>query len=117
PFAAAARAALGRSLTPENVAAEVAYLTAEGRASFERPYGLAWLLQLVAELRAWDDPDARRWAAALAPLEDAAAERLAAWLHRLAYPIRFGEHDQTAFAFGLALDWAREAGRDDVAEL
>src|SRR5690606_5206547 len=56
-------------------------------------------------------------AAALAPLEDAAAERLAAWLPRLAYPIRFGEHDQTAFAFGLALDWAREAGRDDVAEL
>ena len=27
-----------------------------GRASFERPYGLAWLLALAAELRSWDDP-------------------------------------------------------------
>ena len=44
PFAAAARAELGRSLTPENIAGEVAYLKRADRASFERPYGLAWLL-------------------------------------------------------------------------
>src|SRR5688500_11088420 len=60
PFAASARAALAASLTPERVAAEVTYLDAPGRTSYERPYGLAWLLQLAAELRAWDDPDARR---------------------------------------------------------
>ena len=58
PFAAAARAALAKSLTDENVAGEVAYLSAPGRVGFERPYGLAWLLQLAAELREWDDPDA-----------------------------------------------------------
>ena len=75
PFAKAARAALARSLTPENIAAEVAYLKAEGRVSFERPYGLAWLLQLVAELRTWNDPEARQWAAALAPLEQEVAAR------------------------------------------
>src|SRR5690348_17201986 len=46
PFTARARAALQQSLTKENIAEEVAYLNAEGRASFERPYGLAWLLQL-----------------------------------------------------------------------
>ena len=118
PFAAEARAALARSLTPENVAAEVAYLTGEGRDTFERPYGLAWLLQLAAELREWDDPDARRWAAALAPLERAAAARLRSWLPKLSHPIRAGEHSQTAFAFGLALDWARGAGADpDLAAL
>src|SRR3954471_5368928 len=48
PFAVAARPALAETLTPEHVAAEVAYLRAPGRPSFERPYGLAWLLQLAA---------------------------------------------------------------------
>ena len=110
PFAASARAALARSLTAEKVAAEVRYLDGPGRISFERPYGLAWLLQLAAELREWDDPDARLWSAHLAPLERRAAERLVAWLPKLTRPIRVGEHDQTAFALGLALDWARGAG-------
>jgi hypothetical protein len=109
-FVPAARAALDRSLTPEGVAGEVAYFRAPGREGFERPYGLAWLLQLGAELRDWEDEDAARWAAALAPLEALAADRLREWLPKLAYPIRGGEHFQTAFAFGLALDWARTAG-------
>jgi hypothetical protein len=117
PFAADARAALGRSLTPENLAAEVRYLQAPGRVSFERPYGLAWLLQLGAELREWDDPDARRWAAALAPLEREAAARISSWLPKLTQPIRVGEHSQTAFAFGLILDWARRAGERGLEDL
>jgi hypothetical protein len=117
PFAAPARQALGRSLTADNIAAEVAYLNGPGRVSFERPYGLAWLLQLGAELREWDDPEARRWAAALAPLEQAAAGRLRDWLPKLSRPIRVGEHDQTAFAFGLVLDWARTAGEHDLEQL
>ncbi len=106
-----------RHFTADAVAAEVAYLDAEGRASWERPYGLAWLLQLAAELRAHDDPDARRWSAALRPLEDACAERFLDWLPKLAYPIRTGEHSQTAFALGMALDYARVAGRKDLALL
>jgi hypothetical protein len=110
PFAAAARAALARSLTPENLATEAAYLSRADRASFERPYGLAWLLQLAAELRTWDDSQARGWASALAPLETQAAERLRTWVPQLRYPIRVGEHDQTAFAFGLIWDWAGIAG-------
>lgn len=108
-FAAESRAALRRSLAPERIAGEVAYLEDDGRASFERPYGLAWLLQLAAELRQWDDPRANDRARALEPLERASAERIAEWLPKLAYPIRVGEHSQTAFAFGLILDWARIA--------
>ena len=107
PFAADARAALARSLTPANIAGEVAYFQTPGRASFERPYGLAWLLLLAAELRTWDDPQAREWAQTLAPLEAEAAQRLRSWLPKLRYPIRVGEHSQTAFAFGLVHDWAR----------
>jgi hypothetical protein len=116
-FAAKARAALERSLTPANLAAEVTYLQGEGRASFERPYGLAWLLQLGAELRTWDDPQAQRWSAALRPLEEAAAARLATWLPKLHYPIRIGEHSQTAFAFGLIRDWAQVAGNEAMRAL
>ncbi|MFO0980184.1 MAG: DUF2891 domain-containing protein [Planctomycetota bacterium] len=107
PFAAEARAVLARSLTPEHVAAEVSYMNADGRTSFERPYGLAWLLELHLELAEWDDPQAPAWASTLAPLARAAADRLASWLPKLAYPVRSGEHSQTAFALGLALDWAR----------
>jgi hypothetical protein len=106
PFAAQARAELARSFTPQNIDAEVAYLKGDGRASFERPYGLAWLLQLAAELRRWDDPDARAWSATLVPLETLAAARIASWVPKLHYPIRVGEHDQTAFSFGLVWDWA-----------
>ena len=112
PFAQPAREALGRSLSPENIAREVTYLRGEGRASFERPYGLAWLLQLCAELREWDDPDAQKLADNLRPLEHATLERLRTWLPKLSHPIRIGEHAQTAFALGLMLDYARSA-RDE----
>ncbi len=110
PFAAAARAEIARSLTPANIAGEVAYMQRADRASFERPYGLAWLLRLCAELRQWQDPQAQQWLASLQPLESEVATRFRSWLPKLHYPIRFGEHDQTAFAFGLAWDWAVAAG-------
>ncbi len=117
PWSAAARTALARNLAPSRIAGELAYLAREDRSGFERPYGLAWLLQLGAELRAWDDPDARAWANALAPLEAIAAARLGEWLTRLSHPIRVGEHSQTAFAMGLALDWARSVGDEAFAAL
>jgi hypothetical protein len=109
PVAAQARVALGRSLTPESTSAEVRYLEGKGRVSFERPYGLAWLLQLGAELREWGSPEAHTWSGVLAPLEKASARRIADWLPKLTRPIRIGEHSQTAFSLGLVLDWARVA--------
>jgi len=116
PLAPLAKEALARSLTSEHIAVEVEYFRTAGRASFERPYGLAWLLQLGAELREWNDPDASRWSAALDPLEREIANRLSSWLGKLVYPIRVGEHSQTAFAFGLIHDWAR-AHDPDLAAL
>jgi hypothetical protein len=115
PVAARARVALARSLTPGNIAGEVRYLSGTGRVSFERPYGLAWLLQLGAELREWSedtpgDRDVRAWREALAPLEREAMARVTGWLPKLTAPVRIGEHAQSAFSFGLMLDWARAAG-------
>ena len=109
-FVEPARAALAQSLTEANLLAETEYVSAKGRRSFERPYGIAWLLQLAAELEEWDDPQARVWREAIRSLEVALVERLTAWLPNLTYPVRSGTHSQTAFALGLALDWARVTG-------
>jgi len=117
PFAKPGREALLQSLTAENLAQEAAYLRGEGRSSFERPYGLAWLLQLAAELHEWNDPEAQQMAANLRPLADAAVERLSVWLPKLSNPVRIGEHDQTAFGLGLTLDFARSTGNDHLAHL
>jgi hypothetical protein len=116
-FAAQAREALRKSLTAENLKQEAAYIRGEGRASFERPYGLAWLLQLCAELREWDVNQAREIAANLRPLEEAAVDRLKNWLPKLSNPVRIGEHDQTAFGLGLMLDYARSTKNDSFAKL
>lgn len=101
--------ALNRSFTAEGVAAEVAYFRAEGRKAYERPYGIAWFLQLTAELREWNDPLAKKWLQTLLPLEEVIVEQIESWLPNLAYPIRLGTHNQSMFAFGLILDWARAA--------
>jgi hypothetical protein len=116
-FAPLARAELARSLTAENIAGEVGYLQRAGRTSFERPYGLAWLLKLSAELSDWRDPDAERWSRALLPLRNEAAVHLKSWLPKLQYPIRIGEHDQTAFSFGLVWDWAALVGDAEMRSL
>jgi len=116
-FALTAETALAESFVTEKVTTEVRYVTHEQRGSFERPYGVAWLLQLTAELREWDDPRAKQWLSALEPLEFALVEKTQTWLKKLAYPIRIGEHAQTAFAFGLFIDWAKVSGRDDFFKL
>jgi hypothetical protein len=116
-FTKPAREALRKSLTAENLKQEAAYLREKGRANFERPYGLAWLLQLIVELREWDDPEAKEMLANLRPLEEAALDRLKTWLPKLSHPVRIGEHAQTAFALGLMLDYARSTGNESFAKL
>jgi hypothetical protein len=116
-FVQPAREALGQSLTAANIHQEAVYLKAEGRSTFERPYGLAWLLQLSAELREWNDPQAKELAANLHPLEEAALQRLKEWLPKPSYPVRIGEHAQTAFALGLMSDYAHTVGDADFSRL
>jgi len=109
-FAREATAVLVRRLAPAALEGECAYLASPDRTGFERPYGLAWLLQLAAELREWKEPALAPASAALASLERVVVRRLTTWLERLPFPVRSGEHSQSAFALGLALDWARTAG-------
>ena len=118
-FVPDAMVALDRSLTHDKMAGELAYLSDHPR--FEMPYGMAWLLQLAAELFEYAHEEgntaARRWRKALASLETHAAARFHDYLASLPYPVRGGLHNQTAFSLGLALDWARTVGDADLGAL
>ena len=72
---------------------------------------------MIAELREWDDAQAREMLANLRPLEDATLERLKTWLPKLSHPVRIGEHNQSAFALGLMLDYARATKNEEFAKL
>ena len=93
---------------------ELTYLT--DNASFERPYGWAWLLLLHAELASWDDPDAATWAETLGPVTDLVSERLASYLQDLEGPVRTGVHPNTAFAVTVSLQAAAMLERPELEE-
>ena len=117
PEAARVRELFDAQLTPEKVAGEVAYLAQPMRATFERPYGWAWLLMLAGELARDQGDDGRRWSHALAPLAAAFAERFASFLPRATYPVRAGTHYNTAFALALALDYCAVTGDESLGGL
>lgn len=96
-------------LTAAKVAGELAYFLLPGRQGFERPYGWAWLLKLSHELAEVQQSLERDWSVALAPLAEEIAGRFVGYLPKLHYPIRSGNHANTAFALTLALDYAQQA--------
>lgn len=97
---------LAQNLSAANIKAELAYFKDEGNKSFERTYGWAWLLKLDQALQEWDDPMAATLAANLRPLSAHLRNAYMDFLPKLVYPIRVGEHTNTAFALIFALDWA-----------
>lgn len=107
PEAADLRAKLAASLTAEHIQKELAYFHMKGNASYERTYGWAWLLKLSEELHTWDDPLGKELAANLQPLADYIAQSYIDFLPKLAYPIRVGEHTNTAFGMTFAWDYAQ----------
>src|SRR5579862_9493695 len=61
PEAGAIREVFEAHLLPDKVAAELAYLSRPLGATFERPYGWAWVLALAAELARHTTPEGRDW--------------------------------------------------------
>ncbi len=108
------RTSLHEHLTAENIEAEARYFQLPHNKSFERMYGWAWALRLVTELHDWDDADGRRWRDNLRPLEEVLVQRTLAYLPLLTHPIRTGEHPDTGFALGQALDYARTVGHEQL---
>jgi hypothetical protein len=104
------RKALDRHLNPKELAGELRYFQGKHHKLFERPYGWGWFLRLAAELATFEDPDAKRWAQATAPLERLLVERTRDYLKRLSVPVRAGTHHSTAFALAHIHDYARIKG-------
>jgi Protein of unknown function (DUF2891) len=93
-------------LTTAKVRAEVRYLGQPLRATFERPYGWAWLLMLAAELNRHASNESMPWSDTLAPLADAFTQRFLDFLPKATYPTRVGTHFNSSFAVTLALEYA-----------
>jgi hypothetical protein len=115
--AAEVRRVLNSRFTQAALATEAAYFRIKENRSFERMYGWAWALRLSQELRGWDDPDAKRWAAFLQPLEQELVTLAKAYLPKLDWPVRCGFHPETAFALAQMFDWARAAGDHELETL
>lgn len=103
----ALRKKLNVHFTKRNVEIERSFFEDELNASFERTYGWAWLLKLQEELDTWDDPEAKVWAQNLQPLSDMIIEKYFDFLPKLIYPIRSGEHTNSAFGMSFAYDYAK----------
>lgn len=101
------REVLINHLTPENMAAEVAYFKGEHEKGYERTYGWAWVLKLAEELHTWNDPMARELEANLQPLSTLISEKFVDYLPKLQYPVRVGTHTNTAFGLAFAWDYAQ----------
>jgi hypothetical protein len=115
--AAQIRETLNRQLTKDKLQGEAEYFQPRENKSFERMYGWAWALQLVAELHDWDDADAKLWRDHLRPLETVIVQNSLDYLPKLSYPIRSGIHPDTGFALSLELDYARRTGHKPLEEL
>jgi hypothetical protein len=100
------KSALKRHLSKENIQNEVAYFNSEENKTFERTYGWAWLLELSAELRPWNDSLGNSLAENLQPLTDKVVSNYKEFLPKLNYPLRVGQHENTAFGLSFAYDYA-----------
>lgn len=108
---------LKERITVENVALEAAYFEKPINKTFERTYGWAWLLKLSEELHSWDDPMAKDLEQNLKPLVAIIVLRYKEFLPKLNYPIRVGEHANTAFGLTFAYDFAKTNGDTELKEL
>lgn len=104
------RAILRKNITPDNVAVEASFFEDYNNTAFERTYGWAWFFQLQNELYTWKDEDAQHWYKAFKPLAEMLVTKYEEYLPKLYYPIRTGQHDNSAFGLSLAIDYARTVG-------
>lgn len=109
-----AKKMLLENMSKTNIEAEVSYFFGTYNTSYERTYGWAWLLKLAEELHTWDDPTARILETNLQPLTDLIVNKYLEFLPKLNYPIRVGEHPNTAFGLSFAYDYAKTVGNDSL---
>ncbi|WP_299224100.1 DUF2891 domain-containing protein [uncultured Psychroserpens sp.] len=105
------------NMSKTNIEKEVSYFFGKHNTSYERTYGWAWLLKLAEELHTWDDPVAKELEINLQPLTDLIVGKYLEFLPKLNYPIRVGEHTNTAFGLSFAYDYAKTVENDQLKSL
>ena len=111
------RKKLNENITADHIKKEIAFFYDKNNTIYERTYGWAWLLKLSEELRTWDDTLGRKLAADLQPLADSIVHKYELFLPKLNYPIRIGEHANTAFGLTFAWDYANTFNMRDFKNL
>jgi hypothetical protein len=106
-----------KNISKENIEKEVAYFFGKHNKSYERTYGWAWLLKLAEELHTWENETARQLEKNLQPLTDLMVQKYIEFLPRLKYPIRVGEHTNTAFGLAFAWDYANTVGDKELLKI
>jgi hypothetical protein len=107
--AAEVRQALNEQFTPAGLEAEARFIGDPNNRNRERPYGWGWALQLIHDVRSWQDPDAERWSHHFEPLAAVLSANFLHWLPRATYPIRYGVHGNSAFGISRSLPYARSS--------
>tara|TARA_Y100000815_G_scaffold275778_2_gene317434 strand:- start:29553 stop:30653 length:1101 start_codon:yes stop_codon:yes gene_type:complete len=105
------------NISEANIQQEIAYFEGSNNKTFERTYGWAWLLKLAEELHTWDSPTARTLENNLQPLTDLIVQKYVEFLPKLNYPIRVGEHPNTAFGLSFAYDYGKTVGDSHLTSL
>lgn len=108
---------LQENLSKENIAQEVRYFKKESNKTYERTYGWAWLLKLAEELHTWEDSLAKPLEKNLQPLTNVIVKNFQDFLPKLNYPIRVGEHENTAFGLTFAYDYAETTEHEKLKKL
>lgn len=101
-----------QNITAEKMAGELAYFQRKSEKSFERTYGWAWYLKLTQAAKELKTPEGDSLYQNLKPLAEDISQKYQAFLPKLVYPIRTGEHPNTAFGLSFAYDYA-VAVKDD----
>lgn len=108
---------LNENITADKVLQELAYFEKKYNTSFERTYGWAWLLKLHAELSKSRLNKKHKWTEKLQPLTQHISDAYQTFLPKLVYPIRVGEHTNTAFGLTLAYEYAIDLKDEKLASL
>lgn len=99
---------LKKNITKENIETEVKYFDDKHNKNYERTYGWAWALKLSEALQESKNSDLNKLAEYLRPLTNLISRKYQEFLPKLVYPIRVGEHTNTAFGLSFALDYAKK---------
>jgi hypothetical protein len=105
------------TISAENIQTEILYFEGKYNKTYERTYGWAWLLKLAEELHTWEEPTARILEKNLQPLTDLIVSKYEEFLPKLNYPIRVGEHPNTAFGLSFAYDYAKTVENESLKSL